>query len=196
MNNVQELYDALDVIRSMDAELEEKYIEDGGEVTVESETLQTQLDSFKIIVSNEGIDMLGRWLASKEDLKARMKREKDHLQRQMNAIDKSIEYIKHMASTVMMLTDQDKVKGLNGYSFTRSVSTSTTVLKDILKENYQSEVERVLREAQVIPNDVTVTLGASVKMLPEGAELPEYYSQVSTDSVRFTKPRASKEDTI
>lgn len=172
--------------------LECAYAETGGEVTEETEQMEFNITGLQELLCTDGVDMLGRWLLSKEDKKKALKKEKDYLTRQITAIDNSIDFIKGKMHDVMAMAGEEKVKGIKGYSFTRTISTTTTVDKTMLKDMFQGAVEEAVRN--ILPEDVTVSLSASVKALPEGAELPSYYMREETPTVRFTKPRGSKED--
>lgn len=184
--------DILAKVAGTTALLEETYIENEGEVTVETEQMEETIAELKELLTTEGVDFLGRWLKSKEDAKATLKAEKDYITRKIQSVDKSIEFIKDLTRTAMDVLGIDKIKGQNGYSFTASQSTKTEVNKDVLNDMFREPVEKALREGGIIPADVTVTLGASVSALEDGAELPEYYNRTTTPAVRFGKPRASK----
>ncbi len=172
--------------------LEQMYIDNEGEVTPETDTLEHEIQTMKDLLTTEGVDSLGRWLKSKEDEKKALKAEKDYVSRKINAVDRTIDYVKSRITQVMDITGQEKVKGTNGYSFSRYTSITTSVDKDMIKDRFQQKVEDALRG--VIPVDITVTLGASVKAVPEDDPLPDYYVRTDTESVRFAKPKANKED--
>ena len=172
--------------------LESAYVENGGEVTEETESLEANISGLQELLCTEGVNMLGRWLKSKEDMKKTLKAEKDYISRKIAAVDDTIEFIKAKLNEVIVASGQEKVKGSLGYSFTAITSVVTTVDKAVLKDMFQSQVEDILRD--ILPSDVTVTLGASVKAVPEGIELPSYYQRSETPTVRFTKPRSAKED--
>lgn len=174
--------------------LEEEYMENGGEITEHTAEMEGNIERLKILLTTEGVDSLGRWLKSKEDAIKSLKAEKDSIMRQIKSCENTIEYIKTMVNMVLVSTEQEKVKG-TCYSFTATTSETTSVDKDALNEQFLEAVENKLRGGKkpVIPADVTITLGASIKNVPEGAEIPAYYLKNSKPSVRFTKPRASKE---
>ena len=186
-----EFKDALAQLDWASYHLEETYCENEGEVTEETEKMETEIEALKQLLNTDGVDYLGRWLKGKEDRKKALKAEKDYVTRQIEAVDNTIAFIKAKITELMKATGCDKVKGGLGYSFATSVSTKTEVNKDLLKELYQDKVEKALWG--IIPEDVTVTLGASVSRLDEDSELPAYYNRTETPTVRFTKPRASKE---
>lgn len=188
----KELQDILSTLEYTSYKLEETYVENEGEVTEETELMEGEITAMKTLLNTEGVDLLGRWLKGKEDRKKALKAEKDYLTRQMEAIDKTIEFIKTKMNEVMTATGQEKIKGSLGYSFALSTSTKTEVDKEMLKEYYQEAVNEALKD--ILPADVSVTLTASVSKLEEGAELPDYYSRTETPTIRFTKPRAKKED--
>ena len=175
--------------------LEETYIENEGEVTEETERMEDEISGLQELLSTEGIDLLGGWLKAKEDKKKSLKAEKDYITRQMAAIDETIEFIKTKVNQILVATGQEKVKGARGYSFAATTSTKTEVDKDVLKAIYADKVEEAIRAAHV-PAYVGVTLTASsTKAADLGVVEGDEGIFVTTEkpSVRFTKPRASKE---
>lgn len=176
--------------------LEETYIDNGGEVTEETEKIETEISGFQELLTTDGIDLLGRWLKAKEDRKKTLKAEKDFITRQMAAIDDSIEFIKNKINEVMVATGNEKVKGNLGYSFAVTTSVKTEIDKDILKALYAEKIEDAIRAAHV-PAYVGVTLTASSSKAAElgvvdGDE--DIFITNEKPSVRFIKPRASKEE--
>lgn len=194
MNN-QDINAALQELAQTSFELETAYIDNGGEVTETTASMEEQMEAVRELLNTEGVDSLGRWLKSKEDEVKALKAEKDYVSRKIDAAGNTIEYIKAQIYRVMTATGTEKVKGSLGYSFALATSVKTSVDKEALNVAYLDKVEQALRGGAnpVIPADVTVTLGASVKALPEGAELPAYYCRTETPSCRFSKPRAAKE---
>ena len=192
----KELQQALSQLEEVMNNLEELYILNEGECTEESEKMEVEVDTLKELLSGDGIDMLGRWLKSKEDRKKALKAEKDYITRQMASIDKGIEYIKSMINKVMVTTGLEKVKGDRGYSFATTTSTKTDINKDVLKALYADKVEEAIRSAH-IPAYVGVTLTASSTKatelgVVEGDE--DIFVTMSKPSVRFGKPKANTED--
>ena len=192
----KELQQALSQLEEVMNNLEELYILNEGECTEESERMEVEVDTLKALLSGDGIDMLGRWLKSKEDRKKALKAEKDYITRQMASIDKGIEYIKSMINKVMVSTGVEKVKGDRGYSFATTTSTKTDINKDVLKALYADKVEEAIRSAH-IPAYVGVTLTASSTKatelgVVEGDE--DIFVTMSKPSVRFGKPKANTED--
>ena len=176
--------------------LEELYIEGGGEITEETEQMEEHISGLKELLTKDGIDLLGAWLKAKEDRKKSLKAERDYITRQMAAIDETIEFIKGKVNQVMVATGQDKIKGDRGYSFAATTSVKTEIDKDVIKTIYADRIEEAIRTAH-IPAYVGVTLTASsIKAaefgVVEGDE--EIFHTTETPSVRFTKPRASKEE--
>ena len=175
--------------------LEDLYIEGEGEVTEETEQMEEHISGLKELLTRDGIDLLGGWLKGKEDRKKTLKAEKDYITRQMAAIDESIEFIKGKVNEVLVATGQEKIKGDRGYSFAATTSVKTEVDKDVLKTIYADRIEEAIRAAHV-PAYVGVTLTASSTKaadlgVVEGDE--EIFHTTEKPSVRFTKPRASKE---
>ena len=175
--------------------LEETYIENEGEVTEETEQMEAQISGLKELLTGEGIDLLGGWLKAKEDRKKSLKAEKDYITRQMAAIDETIDFIKTKVNQILVATGQEKVKGARGYSFAATISSKTEVDKDVLKRAYEIPVNEAIRAAGV-PVYIGVTLTASsTKAAEVGIQDGDEDIFVTTEkpSVRFTKPRASKE---
>ena len=189
----KELQDILSTLEYTSYKLEETYVENEGEVTEETELMEGEITAMKTLLNTEGVDLLGRWLKGKEDRKKALKAEKDYLTRQMEAIDKTIEFIKTKMNEVMTATGQEKIKGSLGYSFALSTSRTTEVDKDLLNEWYKQDIENALIELG-IPNWVTFTLGAKVSDVPEDEDLPSCFKVYEKATIRFTKPRAKKED--
>lgn len=186
------------LIESLNASMwafENYMVENDGVCDEASDQMEEQIGILKELLTTEGIDSLGRWLKAKEDRKKSLKAEKDYITRQMAAIDETIEFIKGKINQVMVATGKDKIKGDRGYSFATTISTKTEVDKDVLKTIYADRIEEAIRAAH-IPAYVGVTLTASSTKaaefgIVEGDE--EIFHTTEKPSVRFTKPRASKE---
>ena len=173
--------------------LEETYVENEGEVTEETEQMEAQISGLQELLTTDGIDLLGGWLKSKEDRKKALKAEKDYITRQMSAIDETIEFIKTKVNQILVATGQEKVKGARGYSFAATTSTKSEVLKDALNDKYL-ELAQAGARANGLPDWVEVVLKTTTTELREaGGDALEYLEETTTPSVRFTKPRASKE---
>lgn len=194
--NYSELSNALAELNIKVAALEDLYIENGGEVTPDTQAIEAEISELKMFLSTEGVDMLGRWLKQREDEKKNIKAEKDYLTRRINQLDKTTDFIKGRLAIVMDAAGVEKVKGEHGYSFTRTTSGSTTIDKDWLNGRY-GEVVNDMREAFHIPEYITLTLGASVsKATAENIvedDRPIFHTEYR-DTITFRKPRASKED--
>ena len=194
MNNA-EIRDALSKLHEMEFFLEEEYENNGGEATDYTEQQEQSIQALRELLTTEGVDSLGRWLKAKEDKIKVLKAEKDSVTRQINAANNTIDYIKSQINAVMTQTGVKKVKG-TFYSFTPTTSVTTEVNKEILKAAYEQRVRDALIQAR-IPAYVGVTLTASATKakelgIIEGDE--ELFNETSSPSVRFTKPRANKED--
>lgn len=175
--------------------LEITYIENEGEVTEETEQMESEISGLQELLSTEGIDLLGGWLKAKEDRKKSLKAERDYINRQMAAIDETIDFIKDKITEVLKATGQEKIKGVRGYSFTASHSVKTEVDKDVLKALYADKVEEAIRAAHV-PAYVGVSLTASSTKANELGVLEgdeEIFNTTEKDTVTFRKPKASKE---
>lgn len=194
--NYTDLNNALAELNIKVAALEDMYIENGGEVTPDTQAIEAEISELKMFLSTEGVDMLGRWLKQREDEKKNLKAEKDYLTRRINQLDRTTDFIKGRLAVVMDAAGVEKVKGEHGYSFTRTTSGSTTIDKDCLNGRY-GEVVNDMREAFHIPEYITLTLGASVsKATAENIvedDRPIFHTEYK-DTITFRKPRAAKED--
>jgi hypothetical protein len=196
MNN-KDINAALAALEEASFLLEEEYEMNGGEVTEETEAQEEYIESLKALLEDEGIDSLGRWLKSKEDLIKTLKAERDSVTRQIKKTEDGIEYIKSQIYQVLTAIGKDKVKG-TFYSFAPAISRKTEVDKEMLKEKYMEEVSSALKE--VLPSWIGVSLTASVKAFNDDPEcnmipLPSEFRVIETATCKFTKPRAKKEET-
>ena len=194
MNNT-EIRDALYKLQQMEFLLDEEYENNGGEVTDFTEQQEESIAALQELLTTEGVDSLGRWLKSKEDEIKTLKAEKDAVTRKINAVNNTIDYIKTQINLIMTQTGVEKVKG-TFYSFAPTTSVKTEVDKDLLKILYEDKVKTAMIQAR-IPAYVGVTLTASTTKakelgVVEGDE--GLFTETTSQSVRFTKPRASKED--
>ena len=194
MNNT-EIREALSKLQQMEYFLEEEYENNGGEVNDYTEQQEASIAALRELLTTEGVDSLGRWLKSKEDEIKDLKAEKDAVTRKINAVNNTIDYIKTQVNLLMTQTGVEKVKG-TFYSFAPTTSVNTEVDKDLLNILDEDKVKTAMIQAG-IPAYVGVTLTASTTKakelgVAEGDE--ELFTETTSPSVRFTKPRASKED--
>lgn len=191
----KEMNEVLAKLSQATSNLEEMYAENEGEITEATEQAEEQIACLKELLTTEGVDLLGRWLKSKEDRKKALKAEKDYLTRQMAAIDEGIDFIKVKINQILTATGQEKIKGANGYAFKATTSVTTSVDKEILKANYQVKIDDLLRRAE-IPDYIGFTLTASTTKanevgIAQGDE--ELFITTQKATCTFTKPRANKE---
>lgn len=191
MKTYQELQDALARVARLSYDLEDKYIENDGEVTEETQNMEAEIADLQDLLSGDGIDLLGRWLKSKEDELKTYKAEKEAAARRMKSVENTIDFVKAKITEVLKATDQQKVKGVF-YSFAQAVSNTTKVDTDILNQRYLAVAEDAIRAAGV-PAYVTMKLDAKVSLVPEGEDIPDIFTTTTKDTVRFTKPRGGKE---
>ena len=192
---VQEIENAIALLNELKWSLEQEYVDNGGEVTESTTATEEQIETMKSLLSTEGVDSLGRWLKSVEDETKALKAERDFVNRKINANQKTMTFIKVLVNKALHAIGKEKVKG-TFYSFAITTSETTQVDKDALNKKFLDAVEKKLRGGKrpVITEDVTITLGASITKISEGAKIPAYYIHSSKPSATFTKPRASKED--
>lgn len=186
------------LIESLNASMwafENYMVENDGVCDEASDQMEEQIGILKDLLTTEGIDSLGRWLKAKEDEIKSLKAEKDYITRKINAATGTIDYIKTQMNKILTAAQMQEIKGANGYKFQVTTSTKTEVDKDVLKTIYADRIEEAIRAAH-IPAYVGVTLTASSTKaaefgIVEGDE--EIFHTTEKPSVRFTKPRASKE---
>lgn len=58
---------ALAELSAIASDLERIYLENGGEVTEETASLEDRLSVIQELLTTEGVDDLGRWLSAKQD---------------------------------------------------------------------------------------------------------------------------------
>lgn len=188
--NTQEINAALAALTHTSWDLEAAYIENGGEVTEETEKMEAVLAEVKGLLTTEGVDSLGRWLKAKQDEIKTAKAEKAAAEARIKALQRTEEYIKSEISRVLIATDTEKVKGTY-YSFAQATSTKSSVNQEAIDAKYLAAAEKAIRKAKV-PEYIQVALKTTSTALKE-AEALEFLEITETPSVKFTKPRAVKE---
>lgn len=187
-----DIKEAMRMLAQTSYQLEDIYNGNGGEVTEETELMEQQREALAYVLAHDGADTLGRWLKSLEDKKATIIDERKAIAAQEKGVDRSIDFVKSQISEIMRLTGTDKVKG-QLYSFAAYKSVKTAVDAELVDAMYMETAKRVLRDAG-IPEYITLKLSASIKAVPEGADLPEVFTRTEQDTVRFNKPRSSREE--
>lgn len=186
------------MIESLNASMwafENYMVENDGVCDEASDQMEKQIGILKDLLTTEGIDSLGRWLKAKEDEIKSLKAEKDYITRKINAATGTIDYIKSQMNKLLKASGMEEIKGANGYKFQVTTSTKTEVDKDVLTTIYADRIEEAIRAAH-IPAYVGVTLTASSTKAAEFGVVEGdegIFHTTEKPSVRFTKPRASKE---
>ncbi|MCF0229699.1 MAG: hypothetical protein HUJ76_08435 [Parasporobacterium sp.] len=195
--NAREINEQLEALHQLSWELERAYIENDGEVTENTEAVEVQMEIIRNLLEGEGVDSLGRYLKAEEDSIKAMKAEKDYVTRKIKAKEDRIEYLKELMNNVLQALGKESVKGSLGYSFKATMKDTTTIDKDILKALYADKVQQLLIAGR-IPAYVTVTLNASSTKAAEYGLADETDAEIfvrsTRPSIRFTKPRAGKEE--
>lgn len=193
MNN-REINEKLAALALASMALEEMYIENGGEVTEETQALETEINAVRDLLTTTGVDALGRWLKGKEDERKQLKAEKDYLAARIRSVENTIDYIKEQIGKVLRETGCEKMKGIDGYSFTQSVSTKSALRSEALDEAYLDMVTEAARNAG-LPSCIDVALKTTASRLIEaGEDYSGYVETTSEESVTFRKPRSRKEE--
>lgn len=196
MNNA-DIRAALATLSEVSGTLENIYIENEGEVTDESEQLEGQKAAIAALLTEEGIDSLGRWLKAKQDEEVALKAEKAYVDRRIKAAHRTIDYIKGMAGEILRATGRDEVKGSLGYKFKSTTITSTTYDKEALAKEYLEMATEAARNAG-LPDCIDVDLVTNASQLAawrDGHEgqMGEFVLVSSSPACTFTKPKAAKE---
>ncbi len=187
-----EINAAIAELTALTWDLETAYIENGGEVTEETEKMEAVMAEVKELLNTEGVDSLGRWLKAKQDEIVAAKAEVAAAQSRVKSLQKTEEYIKSLISRVLVATGEEKVKGTY-YSFAQSMSTKTSVLAEALDDKYLEVVTAAARKAG-LPECVDVALKTTTTRLKDaGEDMAAFVNVESSPSVKFTKPRAVKE---
>lgn len=187
----QEIQNAIAQLGSAMRDLENAYIENGGEVTEDTEIKEQNVTAIQELLTTEGVDSLGRWLKGKQDEIATAKAEKAASDARIKSLQKTEAYIKDLIGYVLRVTGQDKVKG-SFYGFSQAVSVRNSVDKEGVDNLFLDTVTIAARDAG-LPACFDVAIVTNVTRLSD----TEYSYLIDTeemDSVRFTKPRAAKED--
>ena len=196
IKRISDLTDAMSVVFHDQDELAEICAETG-ELTPEAEDIQERVEAMTFAVEHDGTDLVGRRLKEAEDRMKMWKAEKDHAARMVKATQGTIDFYKFLISEVMRVTGKDKVKG-NHYSFTAYTSERTTVNMDELDERWKAVAEKGAREMG-LPGYIDIELKTTVSKIQEWAPSHDgqgiaFLETETAPAVRFTKPRANKED--
>lgn len=183
---------AIDDLAIMSYLLEDDYVNNGGEVTEETERKERQIAALKELLTTEGIDSLGHWLKAKEDEVANLKAEKAYIDRKIKANAATMDYIKTVANGILKAAGVEAVKGALGYKFTRYESVKTSVVKDKLDEDFLEVATHAVRLAG-IPTCIDVELKTTATRLEQDG-MTQYVNRETADTCKFNKPRVAKED--
>lgn len=186
-----EIREAINDLAYLTTCLQNLYVDNEGEVTAETESLETRLEEIKGLLT-DGVDDLGRWLRLKEDEAKAAKAEKDYAARRQKAAEGSVAFIKSLIREVFDATGQSEARGSLGYKFSSYDSVTTSADKELIQARYWEQAEKAFRDAG-IPEYITFTLGASISLAKDG-EVPDVFHIERKPTVKFTKPRAGKEE--
>ena len=132
-------------------------------------------------------------MKAKEDERDTLKAEKAAIDRRLKAVNNTLDYIKFQVGQVLRATGCEKAKGL-AYGFSVATSTKNAVNQEALDAAYLERAEAALRHA-LIPEYVHITLKATTTELnAAGGDALGFIETTTTETCRFTKPRAVKEE--
>ena len=188
--NYQDIQDALATLARLSELLEGKYLESEGEVTRETEELEAQKAAVADLLQNDGVDMLGRWLKTKEDEVKMWKAEKASADRRVRSAQNTVDFVKAKIAEVMRAVGMEKAKG-SFYSFSVYESEKSTVDYDAIAGVWGKPVMDAL-ERIGLPGWLEVNFKTTTTALKEAGQ-DEFVQTVTGDAVRFTKPRGEKE---
>lgn len=195
--NTYEINEALASLAQMMRTQEEEYIENGGEVTDDTQAREAAIEQLKHVLTTEGVDELGRRLAAKQAEVDTYKAEVKAAQARQKAAQRSVDYYKYLVGEVLRRTEKEAVNG-TFYGFKQSTSTTNAVNLDALKEKFLDAVNEVAHN-EGLPSWADVDITAGVKNLQafiqaNDGEDADYLLTNTTDTVAFSKPRKAKED--
>lgn len=188
----REIFEHLAVLKAMDEHLAEEYILGGGEITATTEQIEAERAAVAALLTTEGVDSLGRWLKAKQSEADDLRAEAAKVKRLRDANAKTIDHIRQLVGDVLRATGQERVKGTL-YTFKQYTSDTCKADAAVLKERYQATALKAIHDAG-IPGCVTVTLGASAGLVPEGQELPDFFVRTVTPTASMVAPRKAEED--
>lgn len=188
----KEIKRAIDDLAIMSFLLEDDYINNGGEITEETERKERQIAALKELLTKDGIDSLGHWMKAKEDEIANLKAEKAYIDRKIKANAQTMDYIKTMANGILKAAGVEAVKGALGYKFTRYESVKTSVVAEKVDEDWLDVVTVAARDAG-LPACMDVAIKTTATRLEEGG-MTQYVNRETADTCKFNKPRVAKED--
>ena len=185
------------MIESLNASMwafENYMVENDGVCDEASDQMEERIGILKELLTTEGIDSLGRWLKAKEDEIKSLKAEKDYITRKINAATGTIDYIKTQMNKILTAAQMQEIKGANGYKFQVTTSTKTEVLKDALNDAFL-EIAQVGARANGLPDWVDIQLKTTATEIKNSGDMDalSFLQETSSPSVRFTKPRATRE---
>lgn len=186
----QEINETLHALSEHFAMLEDSFVENGGEITEETQSIEDSIADIQEMLLGDGVDSLGRWLKAKEDQKAALKNEKARIDSMMKATDRTIDYVKNLIDTILFACGKDQVKGLL-YSFKRTVSTTHSANTELIEERYHEKVEEAAKIAG-LPVWLKVKISPSWSLVPDGVETDEFITTTS-NTITFRKPSKAKE---
>lgn len=193
----KDINDAIAALSITARNLEEAYIEAGGEVTPETETLEEIKVQLLELLNGDGIDTLGRWLKAKEDERATYKAEKAAAERRIKSVENTIDFIKEKVGEVLRATGQEKAKGAF-YSFAQYESVRRGIAQDLFDGHFSEAVDAIRAEG-LVPAWVKVTLSTNASTIDEyiertGDDTPSLFvTEERRNTSKYTKPRAAKE---
>ena len=173
--------------------LQQELEENEGEVTESVLTREQAIKDIKsLLLSPEGVDSLGRLIRSNKDDIETFKGEKKAVETKIKKTEGYNDWLLELVDECLKECECDKASGKLGYSFTQHTSVTTEVDKKMLKDMFYEKALEAIR-ATDIPQDVTITLSASVSLLPEGSERPQWYNTTTIGRATPRMPKKPKE---
>lgn len=173
--------------------LQQELEENEGEVTESVLTREQAIKDIKsLLLSPEGVDSLGRLIRSNKDDIETFKGEKKAVETKIKKTEGYNDWLLELVDECLKECECDKASGKLGYSFTQHTSVTTEVDKKMLKDMFYEKALEAIR-ATDIPQDVTITLSASVSLLPEGSEKPQWYNTTTIGRATPRMPKKPKE---
>ena len=191
---VREIRDILERLREEKFRLQVELEDNGGEVTESVLSREEAIASLKqLLLSKDGVDSLGRFMRANQYEIQGYRDEKKHLDVLIKKTESYNDLLLGLIDEALKECEVECAKGGLGYSFTHNTSVTTSVDTKMLRERFLKKAQDAMYAAGV-PNDVTISLSASISKVSKDAILPDWYNVSSVGRATFRKPQRAKDE--
>ena len=188
-----EINEKLRRLRYLRDELEAQYIENEGEVTEATESMEEEIALIKELLV-DAPDDLARHMVSFEDAIQRDKNEEKAIAARRKRKEDYLDFIKRVALEIIneQPDGKDRIKG-SLYTFKRNPSARTSVNYDALNRRYMGLIQQSVLKL-MLPAWLSLELKASIKDAKDAGPLDPMFFDVDTKEVcQLLKPRKKDE---